>query len=121
VFGEVDEPGECTEDAIRELLLKHGYRELAAAIDIPDDKPVKRKYERHVKPVTVKTPDSEPVDEAVQVEEAAAFPEVKLPPGSDTLTADDLQQLVFALYIQSKAGIPGAKEKLNQILLVLFS
>lgn len=32
----------------------------------------------------------------------------------------DLQRLIFTLYVQAKAGIPGPKQKLDQIKLVLF-
>jgi len=46
---------------------------------------------------------------------------VQLPTNSDTLTAEDLQNLIFALYVQDKAGIPGAKEKLNKIKLIMLT
>jgi len=119
--GEADEPGECTEAVIRELLLKYGYRELIASMEIPEAKPAKRKYERRIKPDVMEAAVEEAVEEAVAEEEAPATAEVQLPPGSDTLTAEDLQQLVFALYVQAKAGITASKEKLDQIKLIIFS
>ena len=118
--GEVDEPGECTEAAIRELLLKYGYRELVASMEIPEAKPAKRKYERRIKPDVVEATVDEAVEEAVVEEEAPATAEVQLPPTSDALTAEDLQQLVFALYVQAKAGITASKEKLDQIKRIIL-
>ena len=44
-----------------------------------------------------------------------------MPPGSDALTAENLQQLVFALYVQAKAGITASKEKLDQIKRIIFT
>jgi len=112
--GETDEPGECAEAAVRELLLKYGYRELAASME-----PAKRKYERHIKPA----PEESPEEEEAPVEEPAPPPEpnAQLPPGSDALTAEDLQNLIFALYVQSKAGIATAKEKLDKIKQIILS
>ena len=42
-------------------------------------------------------------------------------PSSDALTAEDLQQLVLALDMQAKAGTANAKEKLDQIKLIILS
>jgi len=33
----------------------------------------------------------------------------------------DLQRLIFTLHVQAKAGIPGPKQKLDQIKLIIFS
>jgi len=118
ITGEVDEPGECTDVAIRDLLLKHGYRTLVAEIELPEEKPAKRKYTRRAQPEVV---DMESIEDVAPAEEIPAAPEVQLPPGSDTLTAEDLQQLVFALYVQAKAGITASKEKLDQIKLIILS
>jgi len=122
LIGEVDEPGECTDAVIRELLLKYGYRELVASMEIPEAKPAKRKYERHVKPEQEAVFADAPEEEA-QAEEPVPQPAPvpQLPPGSDALTAEDLQNLIFALYVQDKAGIPSAKEKLDRIKLIIFS
>jgi len=123
IIGEVDEPGECTEVAIRDLLLKYGYRELAASIVIPADKPAKRKYERRTKPEAVEAAVDASEEEKDSVEEPAPQPEpaAQLPPGSDTLTSDELQRLIDALYIQAKAGIASSKEKLEQIKLIMLT
>jgi hypothetical protein len=43
-----------------------------------------------------------------------------LPPCSDTLTAEDFQNLIFALYVQAKAGIASSKEKLEQIKRIML-
>jgi len=102
--GEADEPGECTDAVLRKLLLKHGYQALAASIEIPEDIP-----ERHVNP------------KSVQKEEIPTVPELLLPPGSDTLTVEDLQHLIFALYVQAKAGITNSKEKLDQIKTIMLT
>jgi len=121
LIGETDEPGEFSDEAMRDLLLKHGYQKLVMDMDLP---PAKRKYTRREKPVAEDIA-AEPVEEENASEEDAepqseTIPQ-QLPSGSEDLNADDLQNLVFALYVQAKAGIPGAKEKLDRIKLVIFS
>jgi len=120
--GEVDEPGECTEGVIRELLLKYGYQKLVAEIEWAEEKPAKRKYTRHEKPEPEEAPvDAFTEDDDVLEEEPQPEPIAQLPPGSGALTAEELQQLVVALYVQAKAGIANAKEKLDQIKLIMLS
>ena len=114
--GEADEPGECTDELIRDLLLKYGYRELVASLE-----PIKRKYEKRVKAEAEEVPVEEAAEEDVQADETPAAAEVQLPPGSDAMTAEDLQQLIFALYVQAKAGITASKEKLDQIKLIILA
>jgi len=115
--GEVDEPGEYTDAAIRALLLKYGYRALIASMEIPEAKPAKRKYERHAKPEAA----DESAEGPAPAEEAAPAPVAQLPSGSGELTAEDLQHLIFALYVQAKAGIANAKEKLDNIKLIMLA
>jgi len=116
--GESDEPGECTDAIIRKLLLKHGYQKLVAEIDSLDAKPAKRKYTRREKP----EPEALPAETPEEKEPALLLkPAAQLPPGSDAMTSEELQQLVYALHIQAKAGITNSKEKLNQIKLIIFS
>jgi len=116
ITGEADEPGECTEVAIRDLLLKYGYRALVASME-----PVKRKYERHPKTEQKEAPAEVITDEEAPADESQSEPVSQLPPGNDALTAEDLQNLIFALYVQSKAGIATAKEKLDRIKLIMLS
>ena len=116
ITGEADERGECTEAAVRDLLQKHGYKALIA--ELPPAERQKRAYTRHPKP----EPEEEPAQAAEEnAEEEPAAPEVQLPPGSDALTSEDLQNLIFALYVQAKAGITSAKEKLDQIKLIILA
>ena len=114
--GEVNEPGECGDELIRDLLLQCGYQALVAEIE----KPMKRAYTRR------QLPEDAPVDNAVSeapTEELALplEPVSQLSPSNDSLTTEELQQLVYALTIQAKADIISAKEKLNRIKLVIFS
>jgi len=121
--GEADEPGECSDALIRELLLRYGYQKLVAEIELPEAKPEKRKYTRREKPEPEETPADVAEEEETSAEETADLPDPvpQLPLGSDALTADDLQQLVVALYVQAKAGITSSKDKLDQIKLIIFS
>jgi hypothetical protein len=57
----------------------------------------------------------------VIAEEIPSTPQVQLPPGSDALTAKDLQQLISALHRQAKAGITNSTEKLDQIKLIMLA
>ena len=118
--GEADEPGEYTAALVRELLLQHGYQKHAAEIELPEVQPVKRKYTRREK--TEAETANEEIGEA-EAEEPTPQPatDTQLPPGSDTLTGEHLQQLVFALHVQAKAGITSSKDKLDQIKLIIFS
>ena len=122
ITGEVDEPGECSEAVIRELLFKYGYQKLVAEIEWLEEKPAKSMYTRHEKPEPEEAPaDALTEDDEIPVEEPQPEPVPQLPPNSDALTAEDLQQLVVALYVQAKAGIANSKEKLDQIKLIMFS
>ncbi|MDR2687192.1 MAG: hypothetical protein LBB75_05520 [Oscillospiraceae bacterium] len=116
--GEADEPGDCSDAAIREMLLKYGYRDLAASMEPQEGR---RKYVRREKPAPEEAPAEVFSEDEGPAEEPQDKPALQLPPGSDTLTAEDLQQLVFALYVQAKAGIANAKEKLDQIKLIILS
>ena len=122
ITGETDEPGECSEAVIRELLLKYGYQKLVAEIEWSEAKQAKRKYTRHETPEPEEAPaDALIEDDQIPVEEPQPEPVAQLPPCSGALTAEDLQQLVVALYVQAKAGIPSSKEKLDQIKLIMLT
>jgi len=112
--GQEDEPGEFSDDALRKLLLKHGYQKIVAEANL------KRPYKRQ-QAQSEEAPASA-FPETVEVEpEAVTLLTQQLPPDSDTLTMDDLNLLLNALTIQAKAGIASAKEKLAQIRLVLLT
>jgi len=119
--GEADEPGECTDALIRDLLLKHGYRQLAAELALAEEGPAKRKYTRREKPEPEEAPEEASGEDELSAEDPQPEITSQLPPGSGALTAEDLQQLVFALYVQAKAGIANSKEKLDQIKLILLA
>ncbi|MCL2494859.1 MAG: hypothetical protein FWE98_04290 [Oscillospiraceae bacterium] len=119
--GEADEPGECTDALIRDLLLRHGYRKLAAELELSEEGPAKRKYTRREKPEPEEAPEEVSGEDELSDEDSQPELGPQLPPASGTLTAEDLQQLVFALYVQAKAGIANSKEKLDQIKLILLA
>ena len=57
--GEADEPGEFTDEALRALLLKRGYRKFVASLELPERK--KRPYTRRASPEEAAEPaPSEP-------------------------------------------------------------
>ena len=116
--GEVDEPGECTDAIIRELLLKHGYQKLIASIELPSAKH-KRKYTKREKVEPVAAPAVIPTN--AQAVEPITAPEPQLPPNASALTFEEFQQLFHTMQIRAKAGIPDAKEKLLQIQMILLS
>ena len=118
LIGETDEPGECTDALVRDLLLQCGYQKLVAAMELP---PAKRKYTRHAKPEDEAGEEEQPAQAQEDAPAPEPSPAPQLPPNSDTLSSEELQNLVFALYVQAKAGIFGSKEKLDQIKAVIFS
>jgi len=111
--GEEDEPIEFSDDALRKLLLKHGYQKIVAEANL------KRPYKRQQPP----TEEAPTVPQTiVEVEpEATALLSPQLPPNSDSLVSDDLRLLLDALNIRAKAGITEAKEKLAQIKSLLLA
>jgi len=104
--GEADEPGEFSDEALRELLMKHKYRDLVASIELPE-----KKKQIHAKPeepapqpAAEESPEEQLVDATV-APAAPAFP----------LEEADQAAMLRALHIRAKAGIAGAQERLHQI------
>jgi hypothetical protein len=113
--GEADEPGAFSDEALRDLLLKHKYRDLVAGLELPEKK--KRPYTRHAVPDAVAVEDAAEADAPVADAEA-----VEDPPLVAVIMLEEADQMAMlrALHIQVKAGIAGAKErleKINQLLL----
>jgi len=104
--GEADEPGEFFEEALRELLMKHKYRDLVASIELPEKK--KRPYTRHAK---LEDPALQPAEEEAPEEDVADVPAALAFP----LEEADQVAMLRALHIRAKAGIDGAQERLDQI------
>ena len=107
--GEADEPGEFSDEALRELLMKHNYRDLVASIELPEKK--KRPYTRRQPAVTeaaVAETEEAPEEQSVNAADAPAAPVFPLE------EADQVAML-RALHIRAKAGIAGAQERLHQI------
>ncbi len=101
--GESDERGECSGNALRELLQKHGYRKLLAEREIAEKK-VTRK---------LKVEAAEPAEDAASTQVGAAE--------AVQLEAAELQVLLGALVLRAKAGVPGAAENLATLTRLLLS
>jgi hypothetical protein len=111
ITGEADERGEFSVEALRDLLLKHKYRDLAASLGLPEKRKRRAKLE-------------ETAAEDAQVDAATAAPlpaEPQLPPASDVIDEADLHLLLSAVAIQAKAGIPAARERMDQIKRLLLA
>lgn len=104
--GQSDEPGEYSDAALRELLLKHGYRALVASLELAEAKP-KRPYTRRKKP-------EQEVPSESNVQQGKKDAEALLPLAA-VLSEEDQQALLRALHVRCKAGIVGAKERLDKI------
>jgi len=109
ITGKADEPGVYSVEALRDLLLKHGYRALVAELELSEKK--KRPYNRR-EPAVTETAATE-TEEAPAVEEVQALPPAPAP----AVQLEEAEQfaLLVALRIRGKAGIDGAKERLEQI------
>lgn len=117
--GEVDEPSTFTDEALRELLQKYGYKALLA--DMQPAERQKRPYVRRLKPAVTEVP-ADTVEAEPEPEDALVPPPMpELPPNSEALTEDDFQLLFHSLNIKAKAGIASAKEKSKQIKLLLLT
>jgi len=119
ITGETDERGEFSSEALRDLLLKHKYRELVAELELPERK--KRPYTRRA---LQEVPAAQPVAEeapAMETESAPPPAEPQLPPGSDTIDESELHLLLSAVAIRAKAGIPVAKERMEKIKRLLLA
>ena len=109
--GKADESGEYTDEALRDLLLKHGYRDLVALLELPEKK--KRPYTRR------QPAFSEP-SAAVLEETPVAVEEIvetqALPPVSAFPLEEEGQLILLrSLRVRAKAGIAGAQERLDEI------
>jgi len=101
--GEADEPGEFSDEALRKLLMQHGYRDLVARLEL------KRPYNRREKPA-----DEEAVAVPVEVEPEAV--EILATPAPAVALEESEQfALLAALRVRAKAGIDGAQARLDEI------
>lgn len=123
LIGEADEPGEYTDEALRTLLLKRGYRAFVASLELAERK--KRPYTRRAEPE-----EAAPQAEAEAPEEPAAdapaepapLPEPEAPPAEcPSLDEADLLLLLGAVILKAKAGSPAAKDRLEQITRLLLA
>jgi len=117
ITGELDEPGEFSDNDLRRLLLKHGYRAILAEANL------KRPYTRQAKEEEpAAEAEAAPEEAAPVVEaEAEAAPAVEMPPDSEKITEDDMVILLRGLAIQGKAGIPAAKDKFASLKALLLT
>jgi transcriptional regulator with XRE-family HTH domain len=113
--GEADEPGAFSEEALRDLLLKHKYRDLVASLELPEKK---KRLAKAEEPTQQPAADEAPPAEA---EDSPLPAEPQLPPGSGAIDEADLHLLLSAASIQAKAGIPSAKERMDQIKRLLLA
>jgi len=111
--GEVDGPGEFSDGLLRELLLKHKYNRIVAEAGL------KRSYKRHE---TAEEPADAPTETEVAEPEAkeASQPAPQAPVSAE-LTIEEIYVLLQRVMIKSKAGIPTAKDQLEQVKLILLS
>ena len=100
--GKVDEPGEFTDAALRDLLLAYGYRDLVAGLERAEKKT------RREKPAT------EAVAAPVEVE-PEAVEVLTAPAPAVSLEESEQFALLVALRIRAKAGIDGAQARLDEI------
>jgi len=110
-----DEPGEFSEEALRELLMKYKYRDLVASIELPEKK--KRPYTRcavQADPAPQPAEEDAPEEEVLDVVNAPATPVFPLEEA-------DQAAMLRALHIRAKAGIEGAQETLDEINRLLLS
>jgi transcriptional regulator with XRE-family HTH domain len=105
--GEADERGVFSEEAIRDLLLKHKYRDLASSLKLPERE--KRPYKRREQPA-----EPGPVEVAKAVEPAFS-------PDLSMIEAADAQVLLRAWAVRAKAGIAGAQERLDKVRQLLLA
>ena len=121
--GEADEPGEFTDEALRALLLKRGYRAFVASLELPEKK--KRPYTRRTQAEDAAPPRAEeevPEEPEVEVEEPTLpEPEAQTPIECVALDEADLRLLLDAATLKAKAGPAAAKERFEQIKQLLLA
>ena len=103
--GDSNNPGECTDDELKNLLLKHGYEDL-----VNEQKKADRKAARLAKKQSVQE-DPKPENDTESVYDPPIKTEYKLEPLSD----DNILALIHALRIKTELGNLTAKETLAQI------
>jgi len=103
--GEADEPGEFSDEALRKLLMQHGYRDLIAKLEL------KRPYNRREKPA-----DEEAAAAPVEAEaEPEAAELLAAPAPAVSLEESEQFALLVAIRVRAKAGIDGAQARLDEI------
>ena len=113
--GEADEQGEFSDVSLRELLMKHGYRNLIASIELPEKK--KRPYTRRA---VQADPAPQPATNEAPEEQLVVVADAPLAPVFPLEEADQAAML-RSLHIRAKAGIEGAQDRLDQINRLLLS
>ena len=104
--GESNDAGNCTDDDLNNLLLNHGYEDLAN-----EKKKADRKAARLAKKQAAQVEEPEPENDVIPVEEAPIKSDYTLEPLSD----ENILALVNALRIKTELGNLNAKETLAQI------
>ena len=111
--GEVDEPGEFSDGSLRELLLKYKYNKIVAEAGL------KRSYKRNeIVDIAADAPKETEVAEPEAEEASQPAPQA---PVSAELTIEEIYVLLQRVMIKSKAGIPTAKDQLEQVKQILLS
>lgn len=114
--GAADEPGECSDATLRDLLLKYGYRSLVASLELAEKK--KRADAAAPQPAGGEASEEQLVDAANFIP-LPAEPQWQL--DINALDETDLRFLLSGIAIQAKAGIPSAKERLEKIMRLLLA
>jgi len=104
--GDADEPGEFSDEALRELLMKHKYQAVVAALELPEKKKRSRAKQEE--------PAPQPAAEEVAAEQLMDAADI---PAAPVYSLEEAEQaaMLRALHIKAKAGIEGAQERLDQI------
>ena len=104
--GESNEAGNCTDDDLKSLLLKHDYSDL-----VNEQKKADRKAARLAKQQATQTEEPEPENDVTPANDPPTKAEYNLEPLSD----ENILALINALRIKTELGNNTAKEILAQI------
>ncbi|MCL2107503.1 MAG: hypothetical protein FWH26_10670, partial [Oscillospiraceae bacterium] len=120
--GVVSAPGECTGEALRDLLMQNGYRKLLAEIELAEKKVKRAKKAEEEGAAAAKAAEAAEAPPAAAAEPAeAAAEEAPAEEAIAALAAEDLQALLSALFIRAGAGVAKAQETLKEVQSLLLA
>jgi len=118
--GEIDEPGECSDEVLRDFLMAHGYEKLLQTQPRPRRRRGKAAAAAEPESIDNGVGESDVPDELVVLAVEAAVPE-NSPNPMRQMSEDEMLLLMRSIMLRVKLNAPGAKERADRLIAALLS